>query len=153
MSKKVAELPEEIMEHLKGANVVLVSTIAEDGLPEMDLLSWVWPMDASTVRLVISPNFRGGINMAANGLATLQIIGDKLTYEVKGKVKLAKERCESVKFPEVMYDLQVESIRENMFPASHLVGSIPYARDEGTEELHDQLDEGMYAEIKSTPKA
>jgi hypothetical protein len=38
-----------------------------------------------------------------------------------------------------------------MFPATHLTGSIPYARDEGTEELHKELDEVMYAEIKSTP--
>jgi hypothetical protein len=38
-----------------------------------------------------------------------------------------------------------------MFPATHLVGSIPFARDEGTEALHVDLDKVMYAEIKSTP--
>ncbi len=151
MAKKMKELPEAVMEHLREASVVIVATISDEGQFAMELLSWVWPMDAKTVRLVISPNFPGGINLAANGRAALQIIGDKLTYEVLGTARLVKERCESVKFPETMYDLMVEEVRENMFPATHLIGSIPYARDEGTEELHKQLDEAMYAEIKSTP--
>lgn len=151
MAKKMKELPEAVMEHLREANVVIVATISDEGQFATELLSWVWPMDAKTVRLVISPNFPGGINLAANGRAALQIIGDKLTYEVLGTARMVKERCESVKFPETMYDLMVEEVRENMFPATHLIGSIPYARDEGTEELHKQLDEVMYAEIKSTP--
>lgn len=151
MAKKMKELPEAVMEHLREANVVIVATISDEGQFATELLSWVWPMDTKTVRLVISPNFPGGINLAANGRAALQIIGDKLTYEVLGTARMVKERCESVKFPETMYDLMVEEVRENMFPATHLIGSIPYARDEGTEELHKQLDEVMYAEIKSTP--
>lgn len=151
MAKKMKELPEAVMEHLREANVVIVATISDEGQFATELLSWVWPMDSKTVRLVISPNFPGGINLAANGRAALQIIGDKLTYEVLGTARMVKERCESVKFPETMYDLMVEEVRENMFPATHLIGSIPYARDEGTEELHKQLDEVMYAEIKSTP--
>lgn len=151
MAKKMKELPEAVMEHLREANIVIVATISDEGQFATELLSWVWPMDSKTVRLVISPNFPGGINLAANGRAALQIIGDKLTYEVLGTARMVKERCESVKFPETMYDLMVEEVRENMFPATHLIGSIPYARDEGTEELHKQLDEVMYAEIKSTP--
>jgi hypothetical protein len=151
MAKKLQELPEAVLEHLREANVVIVATISDEGQFAMELLSWVWPMDAKTVRIVISPNFPGGINLAANGKAALQIIGDKLTYEVRGTARLVKERCESVKFPETMYDLIVAEVRENMFPATHLTGSIPYARDDGTEELHKELDEVMYAEIKSTP--
>lgn len=151
MSNTKTELPETVIQHLKQSNVVMIATTSEDGSPSMDLLSWLWPMDAKTIRLVISPNFPGGINLAKNGLATLQIIGEKLTYEVCGKVLLVKERCESVKFPETMYDLIVEEVRENMFPASHLIGPIPYARDEGTEELHKELDEAIYGEIKSIP--
>jgi hypothetical protein len=151
MAKKTNELPEVVMEHLREANVVIVATISNEGQFAMELLSWIWPMDAKTVRLVISPHFPGGINLAANGRAALQIIGDTLSYEVRGTARMVKERCESVKFPEAMYDLKVEEVRENMFPATHLTGSIPYARDEGTEELHKELDEVMYAEIKSTP--
>jgi predicted pyridoxine 5'-phosphate oxidase superfamily flavin-nucleotide-binding protein len=150
MSKTKSELPEAVIEHLKQANVVMIATISEDGQPSLDLLSWVWPMDAKTVRLVISPNFPGGINLVSNDQAALQIIDDKLTYEVKGKVRLILERCESVKFPETMYDLLVEEVRENMFPASHLIGPIPYARDEGTEALHKELDDAIYNEIKTT---
>jgi hypothetical protein len=151
MAKNLQELPQAVIEHLRGANVVIVATISDEGQFAMELLSWVWPVDAKTVRLVISPNFPGGINLAANGTAALQIIGDKLCYEIRGTARMVKERCESVKFPETMYDLMVEEVRENMFPATHLTGSIPYARDEGTEELHKELDEVMYAEIKSTP--
>ena len=150
MSKPKTELPEDAIEHLKQPNVVMIATASEDGSPSLDLLSWLWPMDTKTVRLVISPNFPGGINLAQNGLATLQICDDRLTYEVKGKARLVKEQCESVKFPETMYDLIVEDVRENMIPATHLTGPIPYARDEGTEELHEELDDGIYAEMKST---
>lgn len=147
------EMPDEVMEHLRGANVVLVSTLSDEGQFSLELLSWVWPMDSKTVRLVISPNFPGGMNLLANGRAALQLLGDKLTYEIRGQAHVVKKQCESVKFPETMFDLVVEEGRENMFPATHLIGSIPYARDEGTEELHADLDEGMYAEIKSTPMA
>lgn len=151
MSKVLSELPEALMEHLRQPNVVVVATLAEDGKPSLDLLSWVWPMDSKTVRLVISPNFAGGINMLANGKAALQLIDRQTAYEVRGTVRLVKERCDSVRFPETMFDLAVESVKDNMFPATHLTGGIPYARDEGTEDLHRQLDEAMYAEIRDTP--
>ena len=153
MAKKTSELPDEVMEHLRGANVVVVATVSDAGQLAMELLSWVWPMDSKTVRLAISPNFPGGVNLAENGKAALQIIGANLAYEVRGATRLVKERCESVKFPETMYDLTVEEVRTNTIPASHLAGSIPLARDEGTEELHKELDEAMYAELKSTPVA
>lgn len=151
MTKIVNELPEALVEHLRQPNVVVVATLAEDGRPSLDLLSWVWPMDARTVRLVISPHFPGGINMRANGKATLQLIDNDLSYEVRGTTRLVKESCESVRFPEAMFDLTVEEVRANMFPATHLTGSIPYARDAGTEALHKQLDEAMYGEIQATP--
>ncbi|MBI5829756.1 MAG: hypothetical protein HZB20_09525, partial [Chloroflexi bacterium] len=130
-----------------------VATLAEDGKPALDLLSWVWPLDARTVRLVISPHFPGGINMRANGKATLQLIDNELTYEVRGATRLVKESCESVRFPEAMFDLTVEEVRANMFPATHLTGPIPSASDAGTEALHKQLDEAMYGEIRATPAA
>lgn len=153
MAKKITELPDEVIEHLRGANVVVVATVSDTGQLAMELLSWVWPMDSKTVRLVISPNFPGGVNLAENGQAALQILDDKLCYEVTGKARLVKERCESVKFPETMYDLIVEGVRTNTIPASHPAGPIPLARDEGTEELHKELDQAMYAEIKSTSVA
>ncbi len=52
MTKTLNELPEALIEHLRQPNVVIVATLAEDGRPSLDLLSWVWPMDARTVRLV-----------------------------------------------------------------------------------------------------
>lgn len=151
MSKPLNELTEAVMEHLRQPNIVGVATIGSDGRPALDLLSWVWPMDNKTVRLVISPNFPGGINLAANGKATLQLIGGALACEIRGTARLVKAQCESVRFPEAMWDLAVEEVRDNMFPATHLTGPIPYARDAGTEELHKQLDEAMYGEIKATP--
>lgn len=151
MAKKTTELPEEVIEHLRGANVAVVATVSDEGQLALELLSWVWPMDKETVRLVISPNFPGGVNLAENGKAALQILGEDLAYEVRGAARLVKERCESVKFPETMYDLIVEEVRTNTIPASHPAGSIPFARDEGTEDLHKELDAAMYAEIKSTP--
>jgi hypothetical protein len=144
MSKIHNELSEAQLEHLRQPNVVVVATLAADGKPSLDLLSWVWPLDARTVRLVISPHFPGGINMRANGKATLQLIDNDLTYEVRGTTRLVKESCESVRFPETMFDLTVEEVRENMFPATHLTSPILYARDAGTEALHKQLDEAMY---------
>lgn len=151
MAKNLTELPEAVMEHLRQANVVVVATVSDEGRLALELLSWVWPMDSKTVRLVISPNFPGGINLAANGKTALQIIGENLAYEVRGTSHLVKKQCESVKFPETMYDLVVEEVRANTIPASHLAGSIPLARDEGTEELHQELDAAMYEEIRSTP--
>ncbi len=150
MTKVLNELSEPLMEHLRQPNVVIVATLSDAGKPALDLLSWVWPIDPRTVRLVISPHFPGGINMRANGLATLQLIDNQLSYEVRGRTRLVKESCESVRFPEAMFDLAVEEVRANMFPATHLTGPIPYARDAGTEALHKQLDEAMYSEIKST---
>ncbi|MDP7643165.1 MAG: hypothetical protein QGG60_00540 [Anaerolineales bacterium] len=151
MAKKMTEIPKEVMEHLRGANVVLVATMSDESQLALELLSWIWPMDAKTVRLVISPNFPGGINLAANGKTALQVIGDNLCYEVRGTSHLVKEQCDSVKFPETMYDMAVEEVRTNTIPASHPSGSIPLIRDEGTEDLHKELDAAMYEEIKSTP--
>ncbi len=151
MANKMQELPEAVIEHLTEDNIVIVATISKESEIKMELLSWVWPMNSSTVRFVISPNFPGGINLTANSQAVLQIIGHKMSFEIRGTTRLVKENCDSVKFPETMYDLIIEEVRENMFPATHLTGSIPYARDEGTQALHKELDDAMYAEIKSTP--
>lgn len=151
MSKVLSELPASAIEHLRCPNVVIVSTLSPDGKQAIELLSWVWPMDSTTVRLVISPHTPGAHNLRANGIATLQLLDRDMAYEVRGTARLVKESCESVRFPEAMYDLAVEAVRGNMFPATHLVGPVPYARDAGTEELHRQLDEAMYNEIWATP--
>jgi hypothetical protein len=151
MARKTNQLSEKLIDHLKQANVVIIATVGNDGQPALDLLSWLWPMDDKTVRLVISPNLVGGVNLATNGRAALQIIGDELCCEIRGMVRLVKQRCDSVNFPETMYDLTVEEVRENMIPASRLTGVIPFGRNPGTEELHKQLDSAMYAEIQSTP--
>ncbi|MFQ6014706.1 MAG: pyridoxamine 5'-phosphate oxidase family protein [Anaerolineae bacterium] len=150
MPKILDELPKELMDHLNEPNILVVATADDEGKPAVDLLSWVMARDSKTVRLVISPHCSGGKNLLANGRAALQLLGTNLAYEVRGTAKLVKEQCESVKFPETMFDLNVEQVEENMFPATHLTGAIPYARDEGTEELHRELDAAIAEEMRTT---
>ncbi|MBW8012725.1 MAG: hypothetical protein FVQ83_16025 [Chloroflexi bacterium] len=151
MAKPWNEMPEEVMEHLRGPHVVIVSTLSNDGEINMELLSWVLPMDSKTVRMVINPNFPGGVNLRENGKSSLQLIGENMTVEMRGQSHVVKEQCESVKFAETIIDFVVEEGRVNMFPANYLTGSIPVAPNAGTEGLHEELDELIYAEMKATP--
>lgn len=150
MSHAQAEqrLSPELFSYLQAHHPIVVVTVGADGGPATDMVSWVLAMDEHTVRLVVGSQRPAVANIRANGMAALQILGCDLAYEIKGTARIIKERCESFRFPQMMIELRVNSVRENMYPANFVTGDVPVGWPESTDAHHGAWNAAITEEMR-----
>jgi hypothetical protein len=141
-------LSPELFSYLQAHHPIVVVTVGADGRPAADLVSWVLALDDHTVRLVIGVQRPAATNIRTTGLASLQVLGRGLAYEVKGSARIIKERCESIRFPQMMVELRVDSVRENMYPANFVTGDVPVGWPESTETYHSAWNAAIADEMR-----
>ncbi len=141
-------LSPELFEYLQTHHPLVVLTVDESGCPCADMISWVVAADERTVRLAIGSQRPSVAHIRANGLAALQIIGPRLACEIQGTAQVIRERCESVRFPQTMVELRVESVRDNMYPANFVIGDVPVGWPHSTDGYHEQWNQAMAEEMR-----
>jgi flavin reductase (DIM6/NTAB) family NADH-FMN oxidoreductase RutF len=139
----------ELFHYLQAQHPIIVITIGADGEPWADIVSWVMAADDHTIRVVIGSQRPSVANIRANGRTALQILGGGLAYEIRGTARVIKERCESIRFPQTMVELSVESVRENMYPANFVTGDVPVTWPESTNGHHEQWNSAIVEEMKT----
>ncbi|MDP7643164.1 MAG: pyridoxamine 5'-phosphate oxidase family protein [Anaerolineales bacterium] len=148
-SRDSDRLSAELSDYLQSQHPFVVVTISEDGWPCAEVVSWIWARDDRTVRMVIGAQRQSVANIRANSLTALQILGAKLAYEVRGKARVIKERCESIVFPQTMVELAVDSVRENMYPANSVTGDVPVSWPESTDSHHHEWNVAIDVEMRT----
>jgi hypothetical protein len=149
MNKRVdSNLSPELFDYLQDQHPFIVITNGGDGWPCAEMVSWIVAIDLQTIRMVIGSQRQSVSNLRSDSSMTLQLIGPGLSYEIKGMARLIKERCESLRFPQTMIELKVESIRGNMYPANTAAGDIPVSWPESTNEYHDQWNQSIAEEMR-----
>jgi hypothetical protein len=144
------ELPDPVVDFLRGGEICALTTLDDDGAPTCDLLSWIMALDNKTVRLTLHPQSPPYKNLLERDFAAVQIIGPDLAYCIKGKARLTKEKLESLNFTMSFFDMKVDEVRENMFHANHLTGSIPFEVIDKAVDMHADFDKGVLDEMRST---
>lgn len=141
-------LSPELFSYLQAHHPIVVVTVGADGGPATDMVSWVLAVDDHTVRLVVGSQRPAVANIRANGMAAVQILGCGLAYEIKGTARIIKERCESFRFPQMMIELRVDSVRENMYPANFVIGDVPVGWPESTDAHHGAWNAAIAEEMQ-----
>lgn len=151
MTKSVhSELQPEIIEYLKiRGHTVMVTTVDENGQPDIDLISWVLAVDKKTIRFVVGSAIPGAINMRRDKQVTLQILGKDQVYAIKGTASVIKEKMEATKWPTTLIEMIVGEVRENMYGAGMVSGDVPVRREERVDTLHKEFLETVYTEMES----
>lgn len=137
-----------LFSYLQAHHPIVVVTVGADGGPATDMVSWVLAVDDHTVRLVVGSQRPAVTNIRANGMAALQVLGRGLAYEIKGAARIIKERCESFRFPQMMIEMRVESVRENMYPANFITGDVPVGWPESTDAHHNAWNAAIAEEMR-----
>lgn len=147
--KKLATIPPALLEYLQGGHIVVLATVDPQGLPELELITWVLAMDERTVRFVVSANYDAAHNVMRNGSVALQVLGPNMGYAIKGRARLLKDHVEATNFPQILFEMKVEEVYEDRFGATHIAGPIPYTRTDRVNELSAQVGASVLAEMRA----
>ncbi|MCC6188786.1 MAG: pyridoxamine 5'-phosphate oxidase family protein [Anaerolineales bacterium] len=150
-SKAVPRLSSSTQAYLASrGHTVVVATVAADGRPDIDLISWVMPVDETTIRFAIGAHHPAAQNIQGNGRVTLQVLGKDQVCAIKGRALVLKPRMEATKFPQVLFEMAVEEARDNMYGAGMVEGDVPVRRDDRVEAIRIEVEKAVYAEIRGS---
>ncbi len=140
-------LPDELVRHLTGGQLSVVASLEEDGRPVTTLMSWVVALSPKRIALCVDSRSRTYRNLVDRRHAALEVLGDGLTWGVKGTSRLAKERMEATPFPCAVIEVTVEEARDHAAPGTFFQGP-SYRYADGKEHRHD-LEDRIFAELRS----
>lgn len=121
-------IPQDLLELMKSVGLfpTVLATTDGEGKPHLTFITWVHPIDEKTLRLALSSNAKSTKNMVQNGKACLMLIAQGKALSCYGTVRLIRDRLEEVKFPVSLFEMQVETVDNNLFPGGTTVGTIPF---------------------------
>lgn len=142
-------LAPNLLDYLQTHHPFVLITLDGNGFPSADVLSWLLAVDEHRIRLMVGSQRPSVANIRADVRATLQVLGRGMAYEIKGTARVIKERCESVRFPQTMLELRVDSVRENMYPANFVMSDVPVSWPASTDLHHHGWDEAVAEEMRA----
>jgi hypothetical protein len=140
-------LPDHVVRHLTGGQLSVVSSIEEDGRPVTTLMSWVVALSPTRIVLCVDSRSRTYFNLVERPAAAMEILGDGLTWGVKGRARLVKQRMESTPFPCAIIEIAVEEARDHAAPGTFFQG--PTYRYEDGKAHRVEFEARIFAELRT----
>ncbi|MFD1772940.1 pyridoxamine 5'-phosphate oxidase family protein [Paenibacillus rhizophilus] len=129
MSESVAQLTESLLKMLQNETFVLLNTVdAESGGPTSTAISWVYAVNATTLRLAIDHRSRLVRNMKENPLVTLTIFGEGTVHAINGRSVVKIDPLPEVPFEMCCFDVQISAVRNALFYGAQLESAPKYAK-------------------------
>ncbi|KAA9007622.1 hypothetical protein F4V43_03815 [Paenibacillus spiritus] len=147
MNEALPCLAEPLVERLRNETYCLLNTVdAESGGPTCTAVSWVYAVDAGTLRLAIDHRSRLVRNMKVNPLVNLTIFAEEAVHAVSGRAAVRQEPLEGVPFSMCCFDVQVEAVRNALFYGAKLDAAPTYVKTydrRASEKLDGQVFDAM----------
>ncbi|WP_054956635.1 pyridoxamine 5'-phosphate oxidase family protein [Paenibacillus dakarensis] len=148
MSQPTHQLTEALMQKLQPETFVLLNTVdAETGGPTSSVVSWIYPVDVSTLRLAIDHRSRLVVNLKRNPLVTITVFGDEYVYAINGRAVVRQDPLNDVPFDMCCFDIQVENVRNALFLGIQLASSPEYVKI-NDEHAAEALDGQVFAAMR-----
>ncbi|WP_025691619.1 pyridoxamine 5'-phosphate oxidase family protein [Paenibacillus zanthoxyli] len=129
MSESAAQLTESLLKLLQNETFVLINTVdAESGGPTSTVISWVYAVDSSTLRLAIDHRSRLVRNMKENSLVTLTVFGEETVHAINGSAVVKIDPLPDVPFEVCCFDVQISAVRNALFYGAQLESAPKYAK-------------------------
>lgn len=147
MSQPATQLTEALMQKLQPETFVLLNTVdAESGGPTSSVVSWIYPVDTSTLRLAIDHRSRLVVNLKRNPLASVTVFCDEQVVAISGRAEVQQDPMDGVPFEMCCFDIHVEFVRNALFHGIQLASSPEYVKiydERAAEKLDGQVFAAM----------
>lgn len=124
MSQPATQLTEALMKKLQPESFVLLNTVdAESGGPTSSVVSWIYPVDESTLRLAIDHRSRLVVNLKRNPLASVTVFCNEQVIAISGRAEVRQDPLDGVPFDMCCFDIHIEHVRNALFHGIQLAAS------------------------------
>ena len=122
-------LPRDLIDLMRDLNVfpVVVATADKEGNLHITFITWIYPIDERRLRIAISSNAKTSQNIRETGRVAIQIFAPDKALSVYGNAKEIKERIEEIPFPVSVFEVDIDTVENALFPGATITGIIPFA--------------------------
>jgi hypothetical protein len=147
MSEAVTQMTDNLLSQLQSETFVLLSTVdAETGGPTSSAISWVYAVNASTLRLAIDHRSRLVENIKCNPMVTITVFGEGTVHAINGRAIVACDLLPDVPFRMCCFDISIEAVRNALFYGAQLSAAPQYVKTydrRASEKLDGQVFSAM----------
>lgn len=148
MTETVTALSESLFQQLQNEPFALLHTIdAEAGSPTSSAVSWIYPVNESTLRFAIDGRSRLAVNMLSKADVSVTVFVPGSIQTIYGLARLVKDSLDEVPFKLVCFDIEIGHIRDAMFYGSRL-SAMPEYEKTYDKRAADKLDRQVFAAMK-----
>ncbi len=148
MAELVTQLSDSLLAQLQKEKCVLLTTIdSESGGPANNAISWIYAVNAKTVRFAVDQRSRIIGNIKANSRVSISFFAIGSVHAVYGEAAVRVETLEDVPFKMSCIDLTIETIRDVMFYGSRISVEPEYEKTYD-KRAAEKLDNQVYAAMK-----
>ena len=122
-------LPRELIDLMRDLNVfpVVVATADKEGNVHITFITWIYPIDERKLRMAVSSNAKTSQNIRETGRVAIQIFAPDKALSIYGNAKEVKEKIEDVPFPVSVFEVDIDTVDNALFPGATITGIIPFA--------------------------
>ncbi len=122
-------LPRELIDLMRDLGVfpVVVGTVDGEGNQHLTFITWVYPADERTLRIAVSSKAKTSQNIRETGKVAVQIFAPDKSLTCYGTAREIIDRIEGIPFDVSVFEINVESVENSLFPGSTITGIIPFA--------------------------
>ncbi|WP_438351643.1 pyridoxamine 5'-phosphate oxidase family protein [Paenibacillus sp. FA6] len=147
MSESVTQMTDTLLSQLKSETFVLLNTIdVETGGPTSSAISWIYALNASTLRLAIDHRSRLVENIRNNPLVTITVFADGKVHAINGRASIVLDPLPEVPFKLCCFDISIEAVRNALFYGAQLSSAPQYIKtydQRASEKLDGQVFSAM----------
>ncbi len=123
-------MPEHLVKFLQGGRSVIVATLDGHGRPTTTLMTWVVARDPHTVAIAVGNPGRAYTNMVERKHVALEILGDDVTWGLRGHARVEREKMTSAPFPSALVVVHIDEAKDHAAKGVHFKGpSYTFAED------------------------
>ncbi|MDQ0338798.1 putative pyridoxamine 5'-phosphate oxidase family protein [Caldalkalibacillus uzonensis] len=142
-------LSPELMAHLDGEKLVLLSTIEkETASPNVTAISWVKTKDDKHIRFAVTRDSRIIHNIKNNPQVVLCVIALESVYSIAGTCSILTEEMNGVPLKLVKFEVHVDKVFESMFWGAKIIQEPLFEKTYNPKKAKE-LDEKVYQALMS----
>jgi len=144
-------LPKELIDFMRSVGVfpIVLTTTDKNGELHTTFITWVYPLDGSTLRLALSSNAKSAKNMQETGKVAIMVFSANTALALYGNAKLVLDRIEEANFPVSVFEVSIQRVEDALFPGGTVVGTIPFMHT-GDLQKAGELDELVLSALRGS---
>jgi len=142
-------MPPHLVQFLLGRQTCVVATVDEKARPMTTLMTWVIARNSQTLTMAVDTRGKALRNIRANPHVAVEVLGNDLTYGLRGTAVIEKDLMQSAPFPCALVAVRIEECRDHGAAGVKFVGP-SYTYHPGKEH-RGSVEKAVFAELKGAP--